>query len=275
MHAEVTSSAVRFSDGSSEAGIYRLDDPFKPYLHPLRTPAGHTVTVASPADHRHHKGLMFALRCADLNFWEENPGSGICGLQRIQETLLVESEGSAAIRQFLRWEREDGALPTYEESRTISVEPGPDRSSYHWAITSERLSLRDHTLIMSEWSLEKTDGTKVNYHGLGIRLPWPWCVPYCRTLTVDGEVQKDFSAASGGTPRSVSMEGLLDGAWSPPRVQVKLSQPASQPCQLFALDAPFPYLSLGPCNLSPLEVSKGQTFTERYEIIVSDIIQTN
>jgi len=275
MQIAITSKAVGFIDGASEVGIYRLDDPFKPYLHPLRTPAGHTVTVVSPGDHRHHKGLMFALRCADLNFWEEDPGSGACGVQRIQETLPTPPDDGAGIRQRILWEREDGELQTYEETRIIRVKPGSDGKSYHWSFTSERLSLRDHTLIMSEWSLEKTDGTRVNYHGLGIRLPWPWCIAYCRKLTVDGEEQEDLLSASGSTPRGVSMEGLLDGEWSPPRVKVELRQPESQAYPLFALGSPFPYLSLGPSNLSPLDVSKGRRFAETYEIIVSDIAHPN
>jgi len=62
---EITPAAARFIDGENLAGISVLDDPFKPYLHPPRTPDGHVVTVARPADHRHHKGLMYGLRCED------------------------------------------------------------------------------------------------------------------------------------------------------------------------------------------------------------------
>lgn len=42
---EITPAAARFIDGENLAGISVLDDPFKPYLHPLRTPDGHVVTV--------------------------------------------------------------------------------------------------------------------------------------------------------------------------------------------------------------------------------------
>lgn len=31
--------------------------PFRPYLHPLSTPAGYCVTAEAPADHPHHSGL--------------------------------------------------------------------------------------------------------------------------------------------------------------------------------------------------------------------------
>ena len=50
------------SMASELPGLYVLDDPFKPYIHPLKTPAGHTVSLAMPHDHPHHKGSMYALR---------------------------------------------------------------------------------------------------------------------------------------------------------------------------------------------------------------------
>ena len=42
-----------FREGDREAGCCVLNDPFKPYFAPLRSPDGHVVTVVSPGDHRH------------------------------------------------------------------------------------------------------------------------------------------------------------------------------------------------------------------------------
>ncbi len=88
MNINIEKDRVIFSQDNSVAGIYVLNDPFKPYFHPLNTPGGNPVTVASPADHRHHKGMMFSLRCADLNFWEENPERKDCGIQKIKNTRI-------------------------------------------------------------------------------------------------------------------------------------------------------------------------------------------
>ncbi|MFE9017383.1 PmoA family protein [Streptomyces sp. NPDC007808] len=57
--------------------VYRPDpEPFesrKPYAHPVRTLAGHTVTGYRPSDHRWHKGLqMTASHLSGQNFWGGN-----------------------------------------------------------------------------------------------------------------------------------------------------------------------------------------------------------
>lgn len=49
---------------------------FKPYVDLLYTPAGINVLRDSPADHKHHHGLMFAVAVDGLNFWEETSTSG-------------------------------------------------------------------------------------------------------------------------------------------------------------------------------------------------------
>ncbi len=172
MSLELTASRALFIQDAIVAGECVLDDPFKPYIHPMRTPAGHVVTSAMPVDHRHHKGLMFALRCADLNFWEENPGSPDCGVQKI---LAAHTENDALLLELL-WCDEAGGFQTYHEHRRVSCAPGP-RGGFHWTWHSHRKALRDHCLIQSEWSCQLPDGRKLNYHGLGVRLPWAWSWP--------------------------------------------------------------------------------------------------
>lgn len=66
--------AVTAADTEILRYVYRPDpDPFesrKPYAHPLRTLAGHTVTGYRPSDHRWHKGLqMTASHLSGQNFW--------------------------------------------------------------------------------------------------------------------------------------------------------------------------------------------------------------
>jgi hypothetical protein len=205
-----------------------------------------------------------------LNFWEEFPDSDSCGVLRILETRPVSLDSGEGIKQTLRWERNDGEMPTYKENRVITLRMDEESGGFLWTFQTERTSLRPHRLIMSEWSHTKADGTRVNYHGLGIRLPWPWSVSFCRTLTVDGEEKEDLIAASGATPNEVKMEGALDGDWTPSKASVSLSQPAQQAFGLFAIAEPFPYLSLGPSNLSPFDVSEGDQFSETYTILIRD-----
>ena len=57
---------------------YRFSEvPFKPYIDQLFSPSGVQVLRDSPADHKHHHALMFALAVDGVNFWEEySPKAG-------------------------------------------------------------------------------------------------------------------------------------------------------------------------------------------------------
>lgn len=86
MEIDVHKDRVIFQHDGKQFAKYLLNDPFKPHFSSLKTPAGRETTLVSPGDHRHHKGLMYALRCEDLNFWEEHPGDGHCGVQEPRST---------------------------------------------------------------------------------------------------------------------------------------------------------------------------------------------
>ena len=50
--------------------------PMKPYIRELFTPDGVQILRDSPADHKHHHALMFAVGVDGVNFWEEASESG-------------------------------------------------------------------------------------------------------------------------------------------------------------------------------------------------------
>lgn len=265
MKVELASGRVLFMNGTKVAGECVLDDPFKPYLHPLRTPGGHLVTNAMPVDHRHHKGLMFALRCEDLNFWEEKPGTPQCGLQRIVE---VKTKGNT-LELNLLWHQEGGGMETYRERRRISCTPGP-QGGFHWTWRSRREALRDHRLIQSEWSQVLPDGRKVNYHGLGIRLPWSWAWPgpEMSGVRINGQTVTAGEACGTRGPE-VTLWGKIDGHWHPPLASVTMRQ--DHGFDWFVLSQPFPYLSAGPTNRVGLDVIRGEIFEETYQVHIQDL----
>ncbi|MCC5835196.1 MAG: PmoA family protein [Opitutales bacterium] len=266
MKVDLTADIARFSDTEVPAGVYVLGDSYKPYLHPLQTPAGHCMTMAMPGDHRHHKGLMYALRCADLNFWEESPEADDCGIQVSEE---ISAEGNT-LRQQLLWQRQDGELKTYRELRTIACRRSSDGRSYVWTWKSRREALRDHRLVASDWAMKKADGTRVNYHGLGIRPPWMW--------RFSGElfngIERDGRPAtadevSGNGAQTVRWWGTIDGYRDPPRCAITMTQKMGY--AWFALKEDFPYLSTGPSILDDISVRKGFVFDETYQIRVEDL----
>jgi hypothetical protein len=258
--------AVEFHGAKGLAGRLVLDDRFKPYVCPLRTPEGHDVTLRMPCDHRHHKGSMYALRCVDLNFWEEEDGKADCGVERVVGRRMLEN----GVELDLHWARQDGALATYDEVRTLRCREVPERRSYVWTWTSQRTALRDHQLIQSGWTIALPDGRKINYHGLGIRLPWSWAFGgnSFNGTEIDGAASAPEDAV-GTTVKEVAMWGLIDGHWSPPCARVALRQ--NHGFAWFVLKGDFAYLAAGPTAAGPLDVRAGQTFAETYEIEVSDI----
>ena len=242
-----------------------LNDPFKPYVHPLITPAGHTVSLAMPMDHRHHKGLMYALRCQDLNFWEENPGTPYCGIQKILKSEVKEG----ALVLDLLWQHEKGGGETYLEQRSISCTSIPERRAFLWSWKSHRQALRDHRLIKSEWSIKLPDGRTVNYHGLGLRVPREWSWPEQDQCGFEHQ-GKPLTAeqACGTTFPEMTLWGKMDGFWSPPSAAVTMRQ--KHGFGWFTLKGGFSYLAAGSSNLEEQDIKKGQTFDETYEVEVAD-----
>lgn len=265
MTVRIENGRAVFAEGDAVAGICVLDDPFKPYVCPLNTPDGHNITRAMPADHRHHKGLMYALRCPDLNFWEEPVGEPDCGAQRV---LAAEASGDG-LELDLLWEREGGGMETYRERRVLRCRGVPERRAFLWTWESRREALRDHRLVKSPASRPDEGGRLINYHGLGFRAPrvWAFPKPWALEVEMDGRPARP-AEVHGAAAREVLLRGRLDGHWTPPVAAITIRQ--EQAHTWFLLGAPFAYLSAGPSNLEEVEVAAGSVFQDRYEIEVAD-----
>ncbi|MBI5693584.1 MAG: PmoA family protein [Verrucomicrobia bacterium] len=264
------------------AGRYHPRDEFKPYVHPLNSPAGHCVSLAQPHDHRHHKGLMYALRTPELNFWEEvstRPGEQV-GRQRHRDFTEVRREGpEIGFTETLSWEPAEGGAPAFEEVRRVSCRR--EGASYVWSWDTTLTACRDTKLIQSQWSRKTADGRVVNYHGLGIR--------FCREFAGgtrnnalqldDGPVQWnrnskpfDFEGAMGAVVRRATYIGHVDGTWPVPRLGVTLAQ--EQQNALFVLETPFAFMAMGPSALGEVTLRAGQVLRERYTVTVADLPTT-
>lgn len=165
---------------------------------------------------------------------------------------------------------EDGAMATYHEIRTLRCRQDTAGRSYVWTWRSQRAALRPHRLIQSEWSLPASGDRKINYHGLGLRLPWAWAFSGDRFNGTERDgVACAPGDALGTTGSEVAMWGLIDGHWTPPRARVALRQDLG--FAWFVLKGDFAYLAVGPSNAGPLDVAAGQRFDESYEIEVADL----
>lgn len=276
MTLDFTTGDVSFRLGDALAGLYRFTDEFKPHIHPLRTPRGHTVTSASPHDHKHHKALMYALRAEDVNFWEESATrpTEVPGVQRHTGFTEVVSRGpEVGFTEVLHWAASDGSLATFEETRRVTCRHDPSQRAFIWTWSTRLLALRDLHLVQSQWSHALADGSKVNYHGLGVRLRRDFGgMTRNHELHIDGEVARErFQSRMGARPCSVAFIGSLDETWPVERAGVRFEQPAGQQNALYVMEDYIPFMALGPTNDAPRRLKADDVLEERYTVTVFDV----
>ncbi len=169
----------------------------RPYLHPVHTPGGTSLTDVSPVDHRHHYGMSFAVPVVNgTSYW-----GGRTFLRDEGPTLLpnhgrqVPTSRRAAGRSLLEeltWLDENGR-PVLREERTLDAAPWPDAVA--WSLRWRSVLHADHGPLSIEspatngrpqagygglfWRLAPADTTSVLGDGLageaavhGSRSPW-------------------------------------------------------------------------------------------------------
>jgi hypothetical protein len=269
MELRIDADHVDFLSEGRLTGRYMYGDEFKPHLHPLNTPRGHTLSLRSPHDHKHHKGLMYALRARDVNFWEERAAGGeLVGRQRHERfTSLNEAGETVGLDESLVWLAVDGSMETFAEERSLTCAYRSDRGAYDWRWETSLQAVRDVELVLSEWSVPRWDGTPVNYHGLGIRFRRDFGCTGGNALFLDGK-KTAFEEGLGTVAREVEFRGSIDGTWPVETAGLRIRQ--AQGNALFVLNTPFAFMGLGPTNLAPMRMRAGETLRETYEIAVSD-----
>jgi hypothetical protein len=260
---------IETSDGNP-VGRYAAADSHKPHLHPLYAPSGRVISASITHDHKHHKGLMYALRLPELNFWEEYetlPGERV-GRQRPTALTISSAVGkTVAFEQELVWEAEASADHVFTEHRSISCRATADR--FVWSWHTKLVAQRDLELIMSQWSAVKEDGRRINYHGLGLRFPRSFGGMRTSSRVEVDDHPTEYADAMGAEASTVTVMGAFDGVWPPPQSGVRMRQ--FQPGTPFVVRDPFAYLSMGPSNAEPKEMAAGDVIDETYEIEIFDL----
>lgn len=272
MQLEVGQDSIEImGEGRNVAGRYVYADPFKPYLHPLLTPSGVSMSAFMPHDHKHHRALMYALRTPELNFWEEwatTPEEQVGRQVHRGLTDVVESGDVVGFTQALTWCAVDDESPIFLETRRLTCTLQGDGRGFTWTWCTQLDPQIDLTLRMSQWSAPRKDGTLVNYHGLGLRLPREFSGDTAKVrIAIDGQ-HASVAEAHGQAPQSISFEGAVDGYWPVRFGGVRFSQ--SQSNALFIMKEPFAYIALGPSNLAPRTLIRGEIIQEDYAIDVFD-----
>jgi hypothetical protein len=246
--------------GDRTVAVYLcVENPAKPYVAVLCSPSGVNVLRDSPADHKHHHGLMFAVAANGVDFWSENPK---CGRQLNRSKQLAKTpggDGDLVIGpQQIDWVGPGDGKLVLRETRRISVRPGVPESS--------------PTLLTWDAELQTPAGDPVTltgstYFGLGMR------------FVVSMDKGGNFVNADGKT--GVSATNNARSAWcaysafadGKPVTVAMFDSPANprHPATWFTMDQGFAYLS-ATLDLSrqPLVIEPGKPLKLRYHVAVWD-----
>jgi hypothetical protein len=231
----------------TELWTYVRDARKKPYIHPLRTPAGATLTRVEPEDHPWHRGLWFTIKYVNgENFWEEMPPYGV--LRHQDDTTL-------------HWIRPDKESIAIREQRRIEQVDLAD-DAYALDLTFELVPEHDTVLDRTEFT------TWGGYGGLSFRGQPEWTDT--RLMLDDGsEHERVLGTRSTWCDLSGPLGGVafLDAPSNP-----------SHPTPWYASTRAATYGDEGWSNFlnaaflwdGPLEVGAGEMLAFRYRVVVHD-----
>lgn len=231
----------------------------KPFMHPVRTPNGHCLSLAEPYDHLWHRGLWFTFKYVNgENFWEENVEHGI---QRVTAIPAVchTSENEIAVEMELAWCAPKAGEPVFVEHRTIRYRPGQHVDTYDW---------RSSMVAQQDVVLDRTPYTTWGgYGGLSFRGSRNWAVE--RYLLPDGAAQDRPTGQRGSW---CELSGRIDGGAGLSGGIAILDHPGN-------LRAPTPWYAGGGSGTfinaallfhEPLTLVKGEELSLRYRVLIHD-----
>ncbi len=231
----------------------------KPYVHPLRTPAGHCLTNFEPHDHLWHRGLWYTFKFINgENFWEEHEPYGT---QRTRSFSLIihEPGGRLAFHTALDWLRPGGEAVFHEE-----------RELAHEALGEEAYALDFATTLTAaaDLTLDRTVFTTWGgYGGLILRGNRNWVET--RLLFPDGST----SDRPTGVPALWSdLSGKLDGGPDQTGGVAIFDHPDNprHPTPWYGATGSGHYVNAAVLFHEPLRVAAGETLRFRYRVLVHD-----
>ncbi|MFE0250729.1 PmoA family protein [Streptomyces sp. NPDC059010] len=289
-HAHGDHVAVTAANGTEILRyVYRPDpDAFesrKPYAHPVRTLAGHTVTGYRPSDHRWHKGLqMTASHLSGQNFWGGNcyiHGEGYLPLpERVGSmrhdgfSLFTADEDRLAFTEELTWV-ENGGEEWAREVRGLTVH-SVDEAAGAWALDwSIRLTnLRAEPLAFGS---PTTAGREMaGYTGLQWRGPRDFTGGTAFGPDLDGGAGADAGKLMGTqapwlafTTEHDDVDGhsTLVFAHAPENLD---ERSAIHESHWFVRSEPIPTVAFSWAFFEEFELPPGESFVYRYRVVFAD-----
>jgi len=260
---------ISICEGERVLASYRYTNvPFKPCVQQLSSPQGINVLRDSPADHKHHHALMFAVAVDGVNFWEEQkePGSQVHRSFGKVKSSKSDTGQAAGFAEQLDWINPRSKELLLKEDRTIEI---------------RRLSGEDVTFLSWQSSLAVPPGkdsvvlSGSHYFGLGMR--------FVESMDGEGQFRSSeretgeivrgderltranwcaYGAEANGKPVTVAVFGHPDNVRAP--------------TSWFTMTKPFAYLS-ATMNLhkEPLKVTSDKPLVLRYAVALWDGVVTD
>jgi len=231
----------------------------KPFIHPLRTPAGHCLSLAEPYDHLWHRGLWFAYKFVNGdNFWEENVDHGVQRATSVPE-ISHQGDDQVSIRMNLAWKQPGTGDTVLAEDRSISYSPGESVDMFNWvtSLTAQRDVVLDRTPYTT-WG---------GYGGLSFRGSRSWAVE--RYLLPEAATP-DRPAGQRGAWCDLS--GKLDGGANLSGGIAMLDHPENirYPTPWYAGGGSGTFINAALLFHEPLSLAAGEKLRLRYRVLVHD-----
>ncbi len=261
LRVEADQSAVVIKSGDKPLAKYQsVENPAKPYLAELYSPAGVNVLRDSPVDHKHHHGLMFAVAVDGVDFWAEGDKFGLQKHRGGDEPRVIERDGRSWVvgNQKLDWVAPTGDKLLLREDRTMVV---------------GRMADLGATVVGGQCVLEAPPGkdsvtlTGSPYFGLGMR--------FVQSMDKGGTfLNADGKTGVAGTndARSAWCAYSASADGKPVTVAMfDLPQNPRHPATWFTMDQGFAYMA-ATLNLAkePLKIQSRKPLVLRYAVAVWD-----
>ena len=187
---ERTATGVRLVRDGRVIWNFEIDaEDGKPYIHPLTTPSGETLTDVRPADHPWHKGLWFSWKFLNgVNYWEtpDKCGPGGAGIT-VVTSKAVDIQGlGATVRLGLAYRAADGDVMS--ERRVVTFSPPEKDGSYAIIFDQTFKAVTDVTIDRTP-PYRRHDGAWAGgYAGLTLRLSASAARHFSRRRDFGGDV---------------------------------------------------------------------------------------
>jgi hypothetical protein len=241
--------AVSFYSGDRLLFTYRYTASRpKPYVHPFCAPDGTPLTIDSPADHVHHRGLMLAWsNVAGFDFWgETNPGAH----GQIVHQRFEEAPSAAGLAATNHWVAEGKTL-LEERQRVRPRNLGPEVAALEWDST---LRAAGQPLVL--------DASKHVYNGLGIR--------FVRSMDLGGVLNargtRTIEQANGEEAAWCCYHGALEDRRTAAVAILNHPSNPRHPAPFFVMSKPFGYLAAAPTFREPFRLERGRPLRLRWAV---------